>query len=68
MEATKLAKMRLDSLRIELKEVRDISISSSGNMYIEFGNGMNLQISSYEINYQAIQYLEDELYRLKNEL
>ena len=34
-------------------------------LYIEFKDGRNLQLSEKEVEYQAIEYLESEISRIK---
>ena len=60
MTSIDYAKERISIFKYEMGEIQQV-FESDGNLYIEFENGMNLQLHNDEINYQAIEYLEDKL-------
>ena len=41
---------------------------SQGNLYIELRSGRNFKLSEDEVKYQAIQFLEDEINQINQQL
>lgn len=62
MTSIDYAKERISIFKDEMGEIQQV-FESDGKLYIEFENGMNLQLHNDEINYQAIEYLEYKLRR-----
>jgi hypothetical protein len=54
------AEKRLDLLKDEMGKIKSIQ-RGGDSVCIEFENGMQLEISDREVNYQAISYLESEV-------
>jgi len=65
------AKKRIDLLKNELGEIKRIFISDEKGvfgqgLFVEFENGMNLQLHNKEINYQASEFIESEKQDINN--
>ena len=60
MTSIDYAKERISIFKDEMGEIQQV-FESDGKLYIEFENGMNLQLHDDEVTYQAIEYLEDKL-------
>lgn len=64
MRRLEYAKQRLNDLRDEMGEVELFYIHDD-KLMIEFKNGMNLSLSNEEISYQAAEFLQSELNRIR---
>ena len=56
---------RLESIKKEMGAIKGIT-STNDKVFIDFENGMNIQIHNDEIKHQAIMYLESEIDEIKN--
>lgn len=58
------AKKRIDLLKSELGKIKKVFISDKKGvfgqgLFIEFENGINLQLDNKEINHQAIEFINN---------
>tara|TARA_R110000851_G_scaffold99994_1_gene215402 strand:- start:270 stop:677 length:408 start_codon:yes stop_codon:yes gene_type:complete len=58
------AKMRLRSLKSEMGNIQSI-FESQDSLHLEFENGMNLELSLREVEYQATEFLSSEIDAIK---
>ena len=65
MKSIDYAEKRISLLKDEMGQMQRL-FQANGRLFIEFENGMNLQIHDDEINYQATSHLESEIEHLKN--
>ena len=59
------AKKRIDLIKNDLGKIKRVFISGEKgvfgqSLFIEFQNGINLQLDNKEINYQANEFIESE--------
>jgi len=59
------AKKRIDLIKNDLGKIKRVFISGEKgvfgqSLFIEFENGINLQLDNKEINYQANEFIESE--------
>ena len=54
------AEKRIDLLKNEMGNIKSVQ-RGGDSICIEFENGMQLELSDREVNYQAISYLESEV-------
>lgn len=64
MKELQYAQKRINILKSEMGEIKSVFKSEEG-LFIQFKNGMNLQLHDEEINYQAIEYLESEIEQIR---
>ena len=54
------AKNRINNIKDEMGEITSVFVSDK-KLFVEFQNGMNLQLHDDEIYYQAISFLESQI-------
>ena len=65
------AKKRIDLIKNDLGEIKRVFIGGEKGvfgqgLFVEFENGMNLQLHNKEINYQASEFIESEKQDINN--
>jgi len=58
------ATQRINLLMEEMGTIKGV-FTGNGTLFIEFENGMNLQLHEHEIRHQAIEHLQCELEGIK---
>lgn len=55
-----LAKQRIDNLKSEMGSIKNTWVTPTNDtIVVEFENGMNLQLSTNEVIYQALERLDE---------